>query len=98
MISTASVNPGSDADRTRRIPRGVGVIDGVYGIDGAIVAAHIALWRGHIDDAAAHAGRILAVADEVRDYEVFICAASSPPPAARSPKSADTHPPPSRRP
>ena len=31
--------------------------DGFFGMDGAIVAARIALWRGRIEDAIAHAGR-----------------------------------------
>ena len=51
------------------------VIDGVFAMDGAIVAARIALWRGRIDEAVGHVGRALAAADEDTDYEAFICAA-----------------------
>ena len=40
------------------------VTDGVFGMDGAIVAARIALGRGRIDEAVGHAGRAIAVADE----------------------------------
>ena len=50
-------------------------IDGVFGLDGAIVAARIALWQGRLDDAVSHAGRAVAAADEDSDFEAFICAA-----------------------
>jgi DNA-binding CsgD family transcriptional regulator/tetratricopeptide (TPR) repeat protein len=50
-------------------------IDGVFGLDAAIVAARIALWRGRIDEAIGQAGRAVAAADEASDFEAFICAA-----------------------
>jgi DNA-binding CsgD family transcriptional regulator len=51
------------------------VIDGLFGLDGAIIAARIALYRGRIDDAVGHAGRAVAAADENTDADAFMCAA-----------------------
>jgi DNA-binding CsgD family transcriptional regulator len=52
------------------------VTDGVFGMDGDIVAALIALRRGRIDDAIVHAGRAIAVAKDTHDHSgTLICAA-----------------------
>ena len=51
------------------------VTDGVFAMDGTIVAARIALGRGRIDEAVGHAGRAIAVANEDTHFEAFICAA-----------------------
>ena len=51
------------------------VIDGLFGLDGAVVAARIALYWGRVDDAVGHAGRAVAAADENSDADAFICAA-----------------------
>ena len=50
-------------------------IAGVYGMDGAIVAARIALRRGRVDDAVLHADQALTAARPATDFEAFICAA-----------------------
>ncbi len=50
------------------------VTDGVFGLNSALVAAHIALWQGRVDDADGHIGRALAaVRDD--DFAVTLCAA-----------------------
>lgn len=60
---------------TALLESSAGDIDGVYGLEGAIVAARIALWRGRAEEAARYAERALAVADPESDSQAYIASA-----------------------
>ncbi len=83
LRSDGALITGSAADALCRLGRwdeasamvAANRIDDVFSMDGALVAARIALWRGRVDDAVGHAGRAVAVAVEGSNSEAFIYAA-----------------------